>query len=304
MDRRHFLTALGAALGAACTNSRAGAAGDTAAAAAAGDTGASAAGAASAAGGGRRLSRVGFQVYTARDLAQRDLAGTLQQLAQIGYKDVELFQYHGKSAQEVRSMLDANGLRSPSLHVPIDRLRNAEEWKKVIADAKVVGHEYLTIPWVAENDRDSVESWQRIGAQLNEGARAAQAEGLKVAYHNHEFEFKPVGGRVPMDILASETDPALVSFELDCYWAFHAGQDPVQFMTSHPNRVKMLHIKDSGGAPEHKMLDVGAGTIPWKSVLATGAQQGVQHHFVEHDNPGDAMASARASYQYLSTLEY
>ncbi len=302
MDRRDFLTALGAAIGAACTNSGARAA-DSAAAGAADTAAASAAGATGAAGQ-RRLARVGFQLYTARDVAQRDLAGTLQQLAQIGYKDIELFQYHGKTAAEVRAMLDANGLRSPSLHLPIDRLRNAEEWRKAIADAKVVGHEYLTIPWVGDADRGSVESWQRIASQLNEGARAAQAEGVKVAYHNHEFEFKPVGGQVPMDILVRESDPALVSFELDTYWAFHAGQDPVQFMTAHPNRVRMLHIKDSMGAPEHRMVDVGAGTMPWKAVLATGAQQGVQHHFVEHDNPGDPIASARASYAYLSALEY
>jgi sugar phosphate isomerase/epimerase len=107
---------------------------------------------------------------------------------------------------------------------------------------------------------------------------------------------------LPIDILMKETNPALVSYEMDIYWAVNGGADPLQLLAAYPGRFSMFHAKDSMGPPDHKMADVGAGVIDFKTIFARGT--GVEHYFVEHDNPPDPMASAEASYKYLSNLEF
>ena len=112
------------------------------------------------------------------------------------------------------------------------------------------------------------------------------------------------GGDVPLDLLLTETDPALVSFEMDIYWVVRAGRDPLEYLARFPNRFSMFHAKDSAGRPRHEMVDVGKGTIDFKAILAAGMGAGVRHVFVEHDNPGDPIASITASYRHLAALEF
>jgi sugar phosphate isomerase/epimerase len=111
-----------------------------------------------------------------------------------------------------------------------------------------------------------------------------------------------VGDVLPIEILMKETDPSVVSFQMDIYWAVNGGADPVALLARYPDRFKMLHVKDSSGPPDNKMVDVGAGTIGFKKIFA--AARGIEHYFVEHDSPVDAIASAAASYRYLSALEF
>ena len=252
--------------------------------------------------GSRKLDRIGLQLYTVRSLAAKDLAGTLAQVAAIGYRDVEFAGYHGKTPREVRSLLDANGLRAPSAHIPIADVRG--NWKKTLDDAKIVGHEYLTVPWLGDADRGTIDGWKRTASIFNRAAFEAKGAGLKFAYHNHDFEFATLGGVVPFDVLIAETDPSLVSFEMDIYWVVRAGRDPLEYLARFPNRFSMFHAKDSAGRPRHEMVDVGKGTIDFKSILAAGVGAGVRHVFVEHDNPGDPIASITASYRHLAGLEF
>ena len=239
-----------------------------------------------------------------RGEVQRDLPGTLARLAQIGYKEVEFAGYFGKTPAEIRQILAANGLTAPSTHIPYETIRTG--WEKALDDALARGHQYVTIPWMPENLRGSVAGWQRIADEFNRAAAQARSRGLAFAYHNHEFELKPVEGRIPLDILLESTDPQLVQFEMDVYWVINGGGDPLGYMRRFPGRFPLLHIKDSAGAPEHRQTDVGAGTIRFADILSLGASQNgaVKHAFVEHDNPPDPMAFARASYDYLSKLEY
>jgi sugar phosphate isomerase/epimerase len=109
---------------------------------------------------------------------------------------------------------------------------------------------------------------------------------------------------VPYDQLLTETDPALVTFQIDLYWMIRAGRDPVEYLERYPGRFTMLHAKDSAGRPEHAMVDVGKGTIDFKSILAKAMGGGVKHVFVEHDNPADPIATITNGYQYLSKLEF
>lgn len=287
--RRDFLAALAAISAAACSRS----------------SGASSqAGASATASARRRLDRVGIQLYSVRTEVQRDLPGTLARLAQIGYKEVEFAGYFGRTPAETRQLLSQNGLTAPSTHIPYGTIRTG--WDKALDDALARGHQYITIPWLPENVRGSVASWRQVAEEFNRAASAAKARGLSFAYHNHEFELKPVEGRVPLDILLESTDAQLVQFEMDVYWVTNGGGDPLAYLRRFPGRFPLLHVKDSAGPPDHRQTDVGAGTINFAEVFRLGASQGnaVKHAFVEHDQPPDPMAFARASFDYLSRLEF
>jgi sugar phosphate isomerase/epimerase len=281
-DRRTFLTNLGlAALTAACGR-------------------AAASPVLAAAGGKRRLSRIGIQLYTLRRNAQPDLAGTLGQLAKIGYKEIEFAGYYGHAPAEVRSILDANGLTAPSTHVGIDVIEKTPG--KLFSESKIVGHEWITVPSLPSGPKATIDDWKRIAAQFNKAALQVKEAGYRFAFHNHNQELRKIGDVVPLDVLIAETDPTLVSYEMDIYWVVNGGGDPIALLAKHPGRFKMLHVKDSMGPPDHKMADVGVGTIDFGKIFA--AAKGIEHYFVEHDQPADAFVSAATSYGNLSKVEF
>ena len=280
MDRRSFLAALGAATAAT-------AAGASLRSAAAAPT----------------AMPIGLQLYTVRSLMERDMPGTLARVAAIGYREVEFAGYFGRTPAQVRTLLAQHKLTSPSTHLGMDLLTGTEA-QRTLADARAIGHQWATIAWVDAAQRKTLDDWKRIAATFNRIGTQARAAGLRFAYHNHDFEFPLVDGTIPLAVLLRETDPALVDFELDIYWLVKAGHDPFTWFAHYPGRFRMLHLKDAGPAPERRMLDVGAGTIDWRAVLAAAARAGVRHTFVEHDEPADAFASIAASERYLAALRF
>lgn len=249
---------------------------------------------------GARLSRIGLQLYTVRRSAAKDLAGTLAQVARVGYKEVELAGLYNHTAAEFHELLEHNRLSAPSSHVPITALGSDAD--KTFADAKTLGHQWLTVPSLPPGKRDAVDDWKAVAKQFNDVAARVKAAGFRFAYHNHNAELRALGGgTTPLDVLVGETDPSLVAFEMDLYWVVNGGGDPLAFLARYPGRFKMLHVKDSAG-PEHRIADVGTGDIDFKAIFARA--KGVEHYFVEHDNPTDEIASISASYKYLSNLEY
>ena len=252
----------------------------------------------------RRLERIGIQLYSVRQDMQRDMPATLARLGEIGYREVEFAGYFGRSPEETRRLLEANRLTAPSTHIGYDQLK--ANWDRALDDAAARGHRYITIPYLPNDVRASAATWRRVAEEFNRGAERAKARGLGFAYHNHDFEFIRVDGVLPFDLLIAETDPALVSFEMDVYWTVKAGGDPLAYIRQHPTRFPMLHIKDSGGPPAHQQVDVGGGTIDFAGILRLDAGQRatVRHVFVEHDQPPNPMAFAKASYDYLSRMEY
>jgi sugar phosphate isomerase/epimerase len=248
-----------------------------------------------------RLSRIGLQLYTVRDLMKKDVAGTLAAVAGAGYTEVEFAGYFDKSPADIRALLDRHGLTAPSVHTGDIA---PEAWAKALDAAHVVGHKFIVVPWIPEERRKTLDDWKRVAADFNRVAATAQAAGLQFAYHNHDFEFPLVEGQVPYDVLLAETDPKLVQLEIDLYWITKGGQDPLAYFARWPGRVPLVHVKDSLGAPDYKMVDVGAGTIDWKRIFARSQQAGIQHYFVEHDQPADPLASIKASCDYLKRLEF
>lgn len=284
IDRRSFLTTLGvAALGVAgCSSSMM-------------------AGAVPFVSSRRKLSRVGIQLYTVRSQARTDLAGTLARIAQIGYKEIEFWGSHALTPIQIRAVLDQNGLTAPSMHIGIPR--TPEAWAPIFDTARAIGSRWITAASPPFQPR-TPEDWKRMAVAFNEAGKRVKEAGFKFAYHNHTEGMKMVDNIVPFHVLLAETDPDLVGYELDVHWAYAGGSDATDLISRYPNRFRMLHVKDSTGAPDFKQADVGAGTYPWSRVLAAATQAGVEHYFVEHDSPADAMVFAKTSFDYITAVEY
>jgi len=250
----------------------------------------------------RKLKKVGLQLYTVRDLMKADLPGTLRKVAQIGYKEVEFAGYYGRTPAQIRALLKQNGLTSPSSHIGLDILE--KDSVRAFADAKAIGHQWVTMPYIPEERRKTADDWNKIIGLLNQLGPQAKAAGLRLAYHNHDFEIRPVNGVRPLDMMLDKTDPSLVDFEMDLYWVVFGGGDPLDFFNRHPKRFAMVHVKDSAGPPDNKMVDVGKGTIDFPKIFAQSDKAGIKHYFVEHDQPADPIATIRNSYNYLHGVRF
>ena len=226
----------------------------------------------------------------------------MTRIADIGYREVEFAGYHGKPVGEVRALLARLGLAAPASHVSLEAFRR--EADKVIAESKEVGHRYVVVPWLDVAERRSLDDYRRIAEELNRIGEKVRAAGMQLGYHNHDFELATMEGSVPLDVLVERTDPSLVVLELDLYWVTKGGADPHTYFSRHPGRVHLVHVKDSAGAPEHRMVDVGKGTIDFARIFARREQAGIRHAFVEHDDPADPLATLRTSYQHLAQLRW
>ena len=243
---------------------------------------------------------LGIQLYTVRGAMRRDVAATLRELAGLGYREVEFAGYFDRSPAALRELLTRHGLAAPAAHVPYASI--GDGWARTLDEAAAVGHRWVVIPWLPVEVRRTADDWRRVAEQLTRGAEAARAAGLRLGYHNHDFELAPVDGQVPLDLLLSATDRDLVDFELDVFWVVRGGGDPLDYLTRHRGRFPMLHVKDSAGPPTHAQTDVGKGVIDYRRIIEVATAQGARHLFVEHDEPRDPMAFARASHDHLAAL--
>jgi sugar phosphate isomerase/epimerase len=251
----------------------------------------------------RKLNKIGLQLYTVRDRMQADMPGTLAQVAAAGYKEVEFAGYFGRTPAQVVDLLRQNGLTSPSSHLGLEMME--KDAAGTFATAKAIGNEWAVVPYLAEERRGkTIDDWKRFAAMLNNLGTQAKSSGLRLAYHNHNFEIANVEGSRPLDVLLTNTDPSLVDFEMDLYWVIFGGGQPLDFFNRYPGRFPMVHVKDSAGPPENKMVDVGKGTIDFPAIFAESEKAGIKHYFVEHDQPADPIATIRNSAAYLENLTY
>ena len=243
------------------------------------------------------LDHVGVQLYTIRELVQDDMAGALAAVAEIGYREVEFAGYFDHDPVEIRSWLDGAGLTAPAAHVfPLD----ADDLGPVLESASVLGHRYLVVPWIPSEQRETLDGYRRVAERFNTVALAVREAGLQFAYHNHDFEFEPIDGQVPFDVLLEETDPDLVQIELDLFWIIHGGGDPLDYFARYPGRYPMVHVKDR--LADGTMVDVGDGAVDFTAIFSRSEEAGIRHYFVEHDQPDDALESIRRSYAYLEGM--
>ena len=246
-----------------------------------------------------QLGAIGVQLYTVRDQMAKDVAATLARVAEIGYLEVEFAGYFDQTPEQIRALLDANGLTAPSAHLGYEQLR--DQWDETVDAARVVGHRYLTVPAIPDDMR-TADGFKAAADQFNRFGEQAKAAGLAFAYHNHSYEFADQGGKPGYDILLDATDPALVDFEMDIYWTVDGGADPLAYFARYPGRFTMVHVK--GRTADGTMTEVGSGTIDWAAIFRHHEQAGIQHYFVEHDQPSDSFASIQKSYEYLHALQF
>ncbi len=269
---------------------------------------------------------VGLQLYTLSNVIDEDLQGTLKKVAAIGYKEIETAfsrkgGYYGVKPQELAAMVKDLGMSwkahhaggapfkmRPGMKPPVDAngkpisfppMRNLREnMQELIDDAAAGGIEYLVCSSTPIETLDEIK--QSIDT-LNKSSEAAKKAGLIMAYHNHDREFKSVDGKLPYDMLLSETNPDTLKMELDICWVTKAGVDPVELFKKNPGRFHLWHAKDIDKAKE-KPQPVGTGIVDFKTIFANAELAGMKHFFVEHDQPADPFASITTSYNNLQKI--
>ncbi len=244
--------------------------------------------------------RIGVQLYTLRSRMAESVERTLHEVARVGYKEVEFAGYFNRPPRSIRQLLDRNGLKAPSAHISMATLRSG--WFRTLDEASTIGHRWLVIPSLAANERDSIDAIRRTAEVMNRAAEDAKEFKIRLAYHNHDFEFREVEGRVMFDVLLEELDAKLVDIELDLYWITRAGFDPFVYFARWPGRFPLLHVKDAGPAPEYEMTEVGKGMIDFAAIFAKEKEGGFRHYIVEHDRPADPLASIATSFRYLKGM--
>lgn len=247
---------------------------------------------------------LGVQLYTVRGLTTQDLPGVLKQIRAIGYDEVEAFgSMYARPASDLLHTVQDAGLRLPSGHFDYDDIPSKIDY------AKQLGLQWIVCPMLPSQLGASAEGFSTAAKQFNVWGKRAKEQGMRLAFHNHDYEFKNFDGRTGYDVLIDQTDPDLVFFEMDCYWIAQAGKDPVAMMNRLGHRLRLLHLKDRkpGFPPSNDMgpssshfAPVGQGSIDWKSVLDAAQRLHIEHYFVEQDDTyGHPIESIRASYQYL-----
>jgi sugar phosphate isomerase/epimerase len=299
--------------------------------------------------------RIGLELYTVRDQMAADFEGVLAKIAAIGYTEIEPANgYNNMAPKQFRAMLDRLGLTMPSTHS--GAVATGADLEKQLEGFQVMGIKYTEIsagaapgarrsgpalpPGAYRNPAtgvvhnafteavafgpyqpaESLDAVKRRAAELNAHGKIAQKFGMKVLVHNHTGEFEKLtdSSKTAYDVLLAETDPSLVTMQLDIGWAYIAGVDPIALFTAHPGRFELWHIKDVFGlktvnpalAPNARVSSmafapVGVGQIDFKSVFGHATVAGLKHFAVEHDNAaswGDSIAAARVSYQNLAKL--
>ncbi|WP_316800078.1 sugar phosphate isomerase/epimerase [Pedobacter frigidisoli] len=263
-----------------------------------------------------KVSKIGLGLFTLREQLTADVKATIEHVAKIGYNQVETYYgYPGKyevkgfwglEAKDFNALLKANQLTSPSGHYNTTEFLstgNDKVLKTHIEVANSVGQKYFVIPALPTDVRSngSLDDYKKMAAKFNTAAEWCKDAGMKLAYHNHNFEFKDQGnGATGYDILLNETDAKLVGFELDIFWAVNAGLNPVEMFKKNPGRYKMFHVKDMDKQDKSVFTEVGTGVINFKEIFAASKTAGLEYLFAEQDLiKKEPFESVTESYNYI-----
>jgi sugar phosphate isomerase/epimerase len=272
-------------------------------------------------GGSIPRENISIQLYTLRDLIAADLEGTLRALARIGYRTVEHAGFAGRSAAEFRAALQRAGLRATSGHQGIPQPFNEAAWRSQVTDAVTVGQRYIVNPaspitfFPPDGDLSKIRglptaaAWRAYAADLNRAGAIARASGLRFGFHNHFWEWAPLEDDTPLtgfDVLIAETDPRLVHFEVDLYWAWFAHRDPVQLLAHIGDRIRQFHVKDMKFvAHKPTFTDPGTGVIDFARIFRAAGNPREHEYIVERDDAGaNALTTARVGFDFLSRIRF
>lgn len=252
---------------------------------------------------------IGLQLYTVRDKIQQDLKSTLEKVAKIGYNSVEAAGYnaaegtfYGMAPKAFAELLNGLGMPLTSSHTVFE-LDVAE---KVIADAASTGAKYIIYPYLSDQFRANLDGWKATAEKFNKMGEIAKKNGIQFGYHNHAFEFDKMEDMIPYEILLTQTDPSLVTFEMDLYWVTKAGHNPIDIYKKYPGRFQLWHVKDMVKTEDMFFAPVGSGRIDFASIFAEKKTAGMKYFFVEQDSfkELDSFESVEMSFKYLSQAKF
>jgi sugar phosphate isomerase/epimerase len=244
-----------------------------------------------------REDQISLQLYTVREETARDMPGTFRRISETGYPAVEFAGYGDLSPQELRTILDDLGIRTSGAHVPFDSWEQDPEG--VLTDMHALDCAHAILPMAPREYRKDEAEVARLAGSLNRWGELCSQEGVTFSYHNHDFEFAPLGGTTMWDVLVRETDPELVHLELDLYWVSYGGADPESLLRDLGDRIPLVHLKDMASDDQRSDLPVGEGIMPWTSLLEAADAAGVEWYVAEQDNPRDALEDVRTSLRHL-----
>lgn len=253
---------------------------------------------------------LGLQLYSLRETIGDDVKATINKVAGVGFKEVETYGYSsengfwGLSVSEFKNLLSDNGLNSPSGHYGLDEYLSKEGSKSDFAYTLDVAHgldqKYVIIPHISDKLRTSLDDYKRMADKLNEAGEMCKDAGLKLAYHNHAFEFKDYNGENGYEVFLNNTDKDLVVFEMDIYWIVRAGKDPVTLFEQNPGRFPLWHVKDMSKSNNELNTEIGSGTIDFKKIFDMAKEAGGKHFIIEQENfEMDPYKSLTQSYNYI-----
>ena len=236
---------------------------------------------------------IGLQLYSLRQYLPKDPKGVIAKVAQAGYKEVETYGYSkqngfwGLNAKDFSALLKDNGLTTPSGHYGLNEFfgtGKTEELDSYIEAANATGQSHVIVPSINHEFIKTKADFQSVAEKLNKAAEICKAGGVKVGYHNHNFEWKETEGTTFYDTIIDGTDAKLVTMELDLYWVVRAGFDPIAFFKKHPGRFEFVHVKDMAKTQHELNTEIGSGAIDFKTILGQAKLAGIKHFIVEQEN--------------------
>ncbi|WP_245706033.1 sugar phosphate isomerase/epimerase family protein [Catalinimonas alkaloidigena] len=267
------------------------------------------------------LAAIGLQLYTVREQMDQDTKGTLQKVADIGYKNMEIAagskgHYYGMKPAELASMMKDLGLTLRSGHVlaggqtqqeaplPASMLTLTNGTQQLVDMAAEAGQEYLVCAYMFPSEYNTLDGLKRTMETLSKAGEACQKAGVQFCYHNHDFEFsQQYDGKTMYEMMLEQLDPEQVKYELDLYWVSKSNQDPVAWFEKYPGRFPLWHVKDMDNTEKKFFTEVGNGTIDFKRIFENADKSGMKYYFVEQDQtPGNPLESIATSYQNLTQL--
>lgn len=246
--------------------------------------------------------KIGIQLYSIRDLVKEDFTGSLQKLSEIGYRTIETAGYqdgkfYGYMPIEFKKVVKGYGLEPLSSHssLSLENIRRSAE------DAREAGMKYIVQPSIPQDQRKSLDDYRKIADDLNAMGETCKENGLALGYHNHAFEFEKIDGQIPYDVLLTNTEPDLVTMQLDTYWILYGGYQPEAYFNKYPGRFKLWHAKDMVASESRESTEIGSGIVDFPALFKLKKKAGLEYVFVEQEEfTMDPWESLKISWQYLN----
>ena len=287
------------------------------------------------------IDKVGLGLFSIPKILDTNMTAAIELMASLGYQEFETFGpysfsaekakaswakvtpqlgfsgsgFFGKSTTEFKKIIKANGISVPSMHTDLETL--STKMGALAEAANELGAKYVVLPAIPEEERKSLDDYKRLAALFNKIGAEAKKYGIRYAYHNHGYGLKKVNGRMPLDIILEQTDPAYVFFEMDLFWTYAGGADAISLLKNNSGRYKMMHIKDMKESKHFEgngdnasewiplfpyIANAGEGIFDLPKIIKTAKDNGMEHFFVEQDKVDHPEIALKKSCNYLKSL--